>query len=546
MNAIERHYDVIIAGTGLYGTTLGSILARHGVRVLLIERGTHPRFALGEALLPQSAIWPFVIAQRFGAEDVGHLSHADRIVDHITPTCGLKHSIGFAWQQPGRAAESQHVHQLIPPHLPFYSESHLYRPDVDLYMLNAAREQGCDYEDETEILGVTLDPDRVAVRTDSNEWTAEIFIDSSGGGSRLVQQEGYRKGAPEAHTHSRSIFAHVEGLPAIDQWVKSDSEGRRLHDGTFHHVFPGGWMWVIPFDNFARSTSRLASVGLMLDPRVHPEDSSLTPQQEFDAIIGRFPTMAAHFEGVRVVRPFTRTGRLQFSATTSVGHRHVLAPATFGAIDAIYSNGLVHTFESVFRTAHLLLSGLGRLEGASVRSDFSVEALRPLDELHRAQWHDSDRMASCAYAAMHHPGTWAAWTQAWLAQVLFSDLWLQRACFRFLSSGNPADLDVLLQGRRPGSASPVGAAREVLLDDLAAILRGGPADDAMAARMFQRLAAESWLPRHVYDWGNPAERSIDFSRQDVAGALLGWGFTASPEPLRSGLFDFPLPAPPSA
>jgi hypothetical protein len=115
-----------------------------------------------------------------------------------------------------------------------------------------------------------------------------------------------------------------------------------------------------------------------------------------------------------------------------------------------------------------------------------------------------------------------------------------------VSSGNPADLDVLLQGRRPGSASPVGAAREVLLDDLAAILRSGPADDAMAARMFQRLAAESWLPRHVYDWGNPAERSIDFSRQDVAGALLGWGFTASPEPLRSSLFDFPLPAPPSA
>lgn len=204
MNAIARDYDVIIAGTGLYGTTLGSILARHGVRVLLIERGTHPRFALGEALLPQSAIWPFVIAQRFGAEDVGHLSHADRIVDHITPTCGLKHSIGFAWQQPGRAVESQHVHQLILPHLPFYSESHLYRQDVDLYMLNAAREQGCDYEDQTDILGVTLDPDRVAVRTDSSEWTAEIFIDSSGGGSRLVQQEGVPKG--------RSRGAHAQPL----------------------------------------------------------------------------------------------------------------------------------------------------------------------------------------------------------------------------------------------------------------------------------------------------------------------------------------------
>lgn len=547
MSTSDSDYDVIIAGTGLYGTTLGSVLARNGVRVLLIERGTHPRFALGEALLPQSAIWPFVIARRFGATDVGHLSHADRIVDHITPTCGLKHSIGFAWQRQGRAAEAQHVHQLIPPHLPFYSESHLYRHDVDMYMLQSARSQGCAYVDETDIVGVDLDPDRVTVRTDGTKWTADIFIDASGKGSRLVDQEGYRRGAPEALTHSRSIFAHVEGLPPIDRWVEADSHGRHLHHGTFHHVFPGGWMWVIPFDNFARSTSRLASVGLMLDPRVYPEDSTLTPQQEFDTIVARFPTMAAQLEGVRVVRPHTRTARLQYSATTSAGHRHLLAPATYGMIDAIYSNGLVHTFESVFRTAHVLLTEFGCMDGAAPgRRDFSAESLRPLDEMHRAQWLDADRMASCAYAAMHHPSTWAAWTQVWLAQVLFSDLWLQRACFRHLSSGDPTELDVLLRGRRPGSASPVSPLREALLDDIASIVHAGPADDTIAARMFERLAAETWLPRHVYDWGNPAERSIDFARQDVAEALLGWGFASSPEPIRSKLFDFSLPVPASA
>ena len=73
--------DVIIAGTGLYGTCLGAILARHGVRVQLIERARHPRFALGEALLPQSAIWPFILSNRFGVPELGALSHADRIVD---------------------------------------------------------------------------------------------------------------------------------------------------------------------------------------------------------------------------------------------------------------------------------------------------------------------------------------------------------------------------------------------------------------------------------------------------------------------------------
>lgn len=543
---MNTDYDVIVAGTGLFGTSLGAILARNGVRVLLVERGTHPRFALGEALLPQSAIWPFVIAQRFGVESIGHLSHADRIVDHITGTCGLKHSIGFAWHGEGASAQQEHVHQLIPPHLPFYSESHLYRADVDMFMLNAAREEGCDYVDETTIEGFEFDSDAVTVRATGGTWSAKLFVDATGGKSTLVEQLGLRDGAPEAKTHSRCIFAHVEGLPPIDEWLRADSEGRRLHHGTFHHMFHGGWMWLIPFDNFSRSTSNLASVGLLLDPRVHPEQSELSPEDEFHAIVGRHPTMAAQFKGVRPVRAFTRTGRLQYSSRTSVGDRFLLAPGTFGFVDALYSNGLVHTFESVFRTSQLLLSQFGRDDRGPGTGDFSAAALAPLDDLHRAQWADADRMASSAYLAMRHPDTWAAWTQAWLAQVLFSDLWLQRACFRFFASGDVGELDVLMQGSRPGAASPVAGSREALLDDLAAILSAGPAGGDMANRMLQRLASEDWLPRHVYDWGSRAAQSIDFSRPDVAGALLTWGFTGSPEPLRSKLFDFELPGPPPA
>jgi len=539
----SRHYDVVIAGTGLYGTSLGAILARHGARVLLIERGRHPRFALGEALLPQSAIWPFVLGARFDVPELGHLSHADRIVDHITSTCGLKHSIGFAWHRPGAPAEADHVHQLVPPHLPFYSESHLYRRDVDLFMVEAAQEHGCDYVDETTITDVVWTNEEVTVSTDDARWSADIFVDATGRHSLLAAREGYRDAATEAQTHSRCIFAHVEGLPAIDDWLKADSEGRRLHDGTFHHMFEGGWMWVIPFDNFHRSTSPLASIGLMLDPRVHPEDASLSPEEEFHAVVGRFPTMAAQFEGVRAVRPFVRTARLQYTATTSVGPRHVLAPSSYGFVDPLYSSGLVHSFESVFRVASHLLGGL-RLDGSSgPRSDFSAASLAPIDALHRAQWADADRMASTAYAAMRDPRTWAAWTQVWLAQVLFSDLWLQRACFRFFESASTDELDVLLQGNRPGSASPLAPHREALLDDLAALLADSRDPQATATEMLARLSAESWLPRHVYDWGSAAARSIDFSRPEVAGALLEWGFTASPEPLRSALFDFSLPGP---
>ena len=122
----------------------GAVLARQGARVLMIERGRHHRFALGEALLPQSAIWPIVLGARFDLAELGHLSHADRIVDQSTATCGLKHSIGFAWHGVNTPVESSNIHQLIPPHLQFYSESHLYRNDVDQLLLKAACAHGCD------------------------------------------------------------------------------------------------------------------------------------------------------------------------------------------------------------------------------------------------------------------------------------------------------------------------------------------------------------------------------------------------------------------
>ena len=81
--------------------------------------------------------------------------------------------------------------------------------------------------------------------------------------------------------------------------------------------------------------------------------------------------------------------------------------------------------------------------------------------------------------------------------------------------------------------------KQALLDDLCALMTAGSAD--VADQMFARIRQESWLPRHVFDWGNPQAHNVDFSRPEVVGPLLEWGFTASPEALREGLFDFPMP-----
>jgi FADH2 O2-dependent halogenase len=94
-----------------------------------------------------------------------------------------------------------------------------------------------------------------------------------------------------------------------------------LSQGTLHHIFKGGWLWIIPFNNHPASTNPLCSVGLQLDPRLYPQRDDLTPEEEFREFIHQFPDMEAQLKETRAVRDWVRIDRLQYSAHHIVGDR---------------------------------------------------------------------------------------------------------------------------------------------------------------------------------------------------------------------------------
>ena len=49
-------YDVIVAGSGPAGSTAATLLAQQDHNVLIIERSRHPRFHIGESMLPLSTL----------------------------------------------------------------------------------------------------------------------------------------------------------------------------------------------------------------------------------------------------------------------------------------------------------------------------------------------------------------------------------------------------------------------------------------------------------------------------------------------------------
>ena len=57
-------YDVAILGSGMAGTILASVLARNGARVLIVDAGSHPKFAIGESTIPYTSMLMRLIAER--------------------------------------------------------------------------------------------------------------------------------------------------------------------------------------------------------------------------------------------------------------------------------------------------------------------------------------------------------------------------------------------------------------------------------------------------------------------------------------------------
>ena len=102
--AVRKHqpgeaYDVAILGAGMAGAMLGAVLARNGVRVLLIDAGSHPRFAVGESTIPYTSATTRIIAERYQVPEIEALAGFRTIQEKVIPTCGRKQNFGFVYHQ---------------------------------------------------------------------------------------------------------------------------------------------------------------------------------------------------------------------------------------------------------------------------------------------------------------------------------------------------------------------------------------------------------------------------------------------------------------
>lgn len=437
-----RHYDVAIVGGGIGGSTLAAVLARHGVRVILIEGGGHPRFAIGESTVPETILGLRIMAARYDVPEIADAAAYGSLRRKVTTSCGVKRNFSFAYHSDGEPFRATECTQYPTFGAPLGPDVHFFRQDIDAWAYQLALSYGADGLNHTFVTDVEFDSNGATVTTtDRGEFRVSYVVDAGGRNSLLGQKLGLRVDPPTYQTRSRTIFSHFVGVEPFDRVAPPRSEHgmpQPFAQGTLHHLFKGGWVWVIPFDNHVHSTNRLCSVGITLDMDEYPENEDESPEEEFWAHVNRFPTFAQQMRNARAVRPFTRTGRVQFQSSQIVGDRWCMLPHASDFIDPLFSSGLSVTVMSVNALAH-------RLIDAVRDNDYSPERFDYLETWIKRGFDYYDKLVGYSYTSFDSFELWNAWFRVWTLTSMYGINGQMEALFAYDRTKDPSVFRVLEQ-----------------------------------------------------------------------------------------------------
>jgi FADH2 O2-dependent halogenase len=530
----EHEFDVAILGSGITGSTLAAILARNGVKTLLVEQAVHPRFAIGESTVPETTFLFRVLAARYGVPELANLSTYSKLRRNVTITCGVKRSFSFAFHREGHAHQPTECSQMPTPSPPLGPDMHMFRQDVDGYLLGVAASYGATVRQQTDVTEVRID-DGVRLKSRTGElFRCAYVIDAGGIKSPLATAYGLREEPCSLRTTSRAVYTHMIGVKPFDAVTASPAVHglpSALSQGTLHHIFEGGWLWVIPFDNHPASSNRLCSVGLMLDPRVHPA-TGLPPEQEFRTFIARFPSIAEQFLNAKAMRPWLSAERLQFSSTSLVGERYCLLPHAFAFVDPLFSSGLTVSMAALNMLAW-------RLIDAKKDENYSVERFRPIEKRVQADIEYFDQLVSTSYVAFQNFKLWNAWHRVWGMGTVYGALAVLDTLGAHASSGDVRCFEACEREPYAGSQASQLPEYRALFDiargEVARVERGELSAEAAALSITEAVRASGMWPK---PWGVPSPALRHPGAFTVAKnrAFVKWMRAESPGSLRQHYF----------
>jgi len=532
---VNEIYDVAILGTGIGGTLLGAILAANGQKVLLLEQGVHPRFTIGESTIPETTVLLRLMAKRYGVPEIAHFCNFHSVRAHVSAACGIKRNFSFHHHRPGEPNDPRHTNQFMTWAPPYGPDIHFFRQDTDAYMLAVAARRGATVRQQTNVTEIRFDGDGVDLGTAAGEgFRARYIVDAGGMRAPIAQMFGLRDEPCTLRTRSRTIYTHMTGVLPYDDCAPPRREHglpSPLSQGTLHHLFDGGWIWVIPFDNHRASTNDLCSVGLTLDLERFPEPDG-APEDEFHRIVSRFPSVARHFANARPIRPWTGTRRLQYSSSRFAGDRFCLLPHAGAFVDPLFSSGLAVTVSAINSIA-------ARLIAARADGDYSGERFAYVDTWTRRLYAYYDNLVSGAYVAFRDFDLWNVWHRFWMVGSLYGSAGLFEILGRYDHSGDPAAFALFetepYRGLQGIDFAPMADLFAKAVAEIDGVRTGATSSAEAAGQMFE-LLRESGIAPPPWKLTDPAHRWAGALTLLPTMRLVSWGRYRSPETVRRSYF----------
>jgi FADH2 O2-dependent halogenase len=411
LSSLDKEYDCLVIGSGIAGSISALCMAQCQIKTLVVEEKSHPRFAIGESTVPTTSFGLYRLSKTYRVPELRLISHYLGL-KQLGCTAWPKQSFHFAVHQDGVPLPRGHEAMLVTLPLPIGPDVHMLRADVDGLLVSRFPAYGVDYTDHTSVVGLEHDSRGVTITLAQGAETravrARFVLDCSGHQSFLAKRYQLRDSDSRLKTNTRTIFSHFTGIPPLDDVLGSRCPefGRIRDTATIHHCFEGGWIWVIRFD------SGVVSVGVTLDREVYP-DNDRPAEEEFRAFIARFPTVHAHLGRAEAIRPYTKTGRIQFSSRTTVGERFMLSPHAAGFVDPLFSSGINLTQAFITRF-------VPEIRKAMKEDDFRPERFTPIDRAYQDELDTIDQIVHGMFKAYRHFDVfkqfWRCWVYATAAQ----------------------------------------------------------------------------------------------------------------------------------
>jgi len=324
----DFHCDVLVVGGGPAGSTISTLLAERGRDVVMMEKAHHPRFHIGESLLPANVALFDKLGVRAEVERIGMPKYG---VEFVSPDHAKPASVEFAeaWDKT----------------MPYAWQ--VRRADLDDILFRNAARKGARTLEGYRVRDVAFDDGGATVNVELDDgakqtWRTRFLVDASGRDTLLANH--FKCKQKNTRHNSSAIYGHFTGATRL--------EGKMEGNITIFW-FAHGWFWFIPL---ADGTT---SVGAVCWPYYLKSRGGKPMAEFFRDTIASCKGLAARLEGATLVGDEVHaTGNYSYSSAISSGERFLMLGDAYAFIDPVFSSGVFLAMQGGFEALPVVEAAL--------------------------------------------------------------------------------------------------------------------------------------------------------------------------------------------